>query len=150
MDPLERFNSVYVGDDVWLCKWVIAPTVYTVHTNDPRNLPIESASSSNSLSRCRETSPPLLNSSMDDACGRCSSVLVRPSLDNLPTPSPDSSDESALSNALQLSRSFQSFNSRGSSRPLINALDSCTILYHAAKSSTDPVVRESLLSQHYP
>src|SRR2546423_10900285 len=106
-------------------------------TNKPTVHVICSASSSNSLSPCRQTSPPLLNSSMDDACGPCSSLMVSPSLDNLRTPSSDSSAESALSNALQLSQSFHSFNSRGYSQPLLNALDSCTILYHAAKSSTD-------------
>jgi hypothetical protein len=81
---------------------------------------------------------------MDKACG---SVLVSPSLDNLPTPISDSSAEAALSTALQLSQSLHSFHPRASSLPLNNALDSCTILYYAAKSSPDPVVRESLLSQ---
>lgn len=85
---------------------------------------------------------------MDDPCPRCNgSILLSSSLHSLPTPSCDSPVESALSDALQLTRCIHSAHPHDSSLPLATALETCTNLYYAAKSTNDLVVRESLLSQ---
>src|ERR1700738_4553724 len=98
-----RIGSARAYNSVLETTAVICVAVQMGHSTKTqtrlRNLPIGTCapSSSNSLSTWQQTSPPPpLNSSMDESCGRCSSVLVSSSLDNLPTPSSESSCESTL------------------------------------------------------